>query len=180
MRSELWLLFSFCASRNLKSLHIIHVFNSLHSSCFFKKKPFQNEHVFFAAISVGGVFVCFKHGGIISHEQQRTILPTHVKIHLKLKQKNKPNERKTKCLSWLWLATVQDTYFNPKLPSSLQHVAGTVYHSEGLSKCGGEVLCCRERLPLLARHQQSKTMCRMIKNCFITLTLCVWHHYEAQ
>lgn len=71
-------------------------------------------------------------------------------------------------------------WFYSKLPFILQHVAGTLYHAEGLSKCAAEVLCCRERLPSLARHQRSKTMCRMIKNCFIMLILCVWHHYEAQ
>lgn len=32
---------------------------------------------------------------------------------------------------------MRETYFTRKLPSSLQHVAGTVYHTEGLSKCGG-------------------------------------------
>lgn len=114
-----------------------------------------------------------------------SFLPETKCLFVGLTQHNQNNEEKNRIKTRNGEQKVpndqhKDTYLNLKLHSSLQHVAGTVYHTEGLSKCGGEVLCCRERLPLLARHQQSKTMCRMIKNCFITLTLCVWHHYEAQ
>lgn len=37
-------------------------------------------------------------------------------------------------------------YFNLKHPLSQQHVAWTVNHTEGLSKCGGEVPMLQEEI----------------------------------